>query len=526
MRSQSLRRPQAPSAREGAPPIRQLLVRWSMAFALISALTLMIMRVRSVLLFDHFPLVFTSGGEADAALGIWRAAHGNTYPDPMKIPFTASYYNWLFYISYAEICKAVLSLRGFGANAFSTIGRLFTLSGLALACLLSLRVMRLVVGSGDRLPTTALFLVYYSLLGPLIGWWAVSLHPEIWATTLSIASMLGLIAIYDRMPLGAVAMASVASLAAWSFKQSYLYVALAIGLFLLEKRDWRGLSLAVFTHLLGIGAALGIGSANYRHSLILAGTDGFTVTALMRNLLTLLPKAGAILLMAGVVLWDKTARTALWRDTPGRFALLAALSCLVVVPTSAKHGAADYYYIPLVVFFSFVGGRIDEVWRHGPPPKPITGILSLAWTLHGMLCIGVLLGLVGVASVADDDVKYRAERTCIRDLPSPMWAADEKLSLPWIHEKGPHFVKFFDYDSYPERGLEADGIGGMVQSGAFASLVLPHGESLQEIDRREVPRFYVLSGENCAGLDIYQRDNSVPRPNRPIPLRPGPSAAP
>jgi hypothetical protein len=493
-----------------AAPSLRLLVAPSMAFALAAALALMAMRVGSVFTFGHFPLVYTSGGEADAALGIWRAAHGNAYPDPMKVPFTASYYNWLFYTWYAGIWKVTDGLLALGVDAFSTIGRLVTLSAVAFACLLSWRVMRLVVRREEGLPTIGYVLLYYALLGPLTGWWAVSLHPEIWATTLSIAAVLGFIYLYDPAPLRAVMVASVASVAAWSFKQSYLFVALAMGLFLAERRDWRGLCLAVSIHLLGIAIALRLGSATYRFSLILAGTDGFAPAQLVHNLLGLIAKAGAVLLMAGLVLSDRTALRALWQDTPGRFALLVAASCLAVVPMTGKHGAADYYYLPLIVFSSFVGARIDEAWRRCPPSGLLAGVVSLTWACHGVLCTVVLLGLAGLPSVAADDPKYQAQRRCVRALPSPMWAADEKLSLPWVHPEGPHFVEFFDYATYRRRGLEAGGVGGMVKSGTFASLVVPHNQPVTTIDGTSIPSSYFLARDNCAGLDIYRRAGPVP----------------
>ncbi len=470
----------------------------SLGLAVVCALALMAVRIGSVFSLSGFPLVTTSGAEEEAVLGIWRAVHGGAYADPLKIPFAASYYNWLFFQSYGSVTQWALEAHGLPPDAFATVGRLLTLCGLALGGGLMAWGMRLCHGSFGVLPG---LLVAYACLGPLIGWWAVSLHPEIWATTLSLAAALVMMAFYERTPVRAVVLASFISFLAWSFKQSHLYVALAMGLFLLQRRDWAGVALAVALHLAGLGLTLKLGSEAYLRSIVLAGASDYSWESFRHVLLNLLPKAGAIVLMAGAVLWTGETRTALWRNVPGRFLLFATVSCLTVAPMTAKIGASETYYMPLISFLTLLAARFEP--ERGGIRETVIG---LAWLAHGALCIGVLGGWMGVASVAGYDPVYREQRACVRDLPSPMWSFHPYLSLPWMHPEGPHFILAYDYATYLKRGmaLEAGGAGGMVASGAFASLVFRHGTPERTIDGVDIGVHYALDRENCAGLDIYR----------------------
>lgn len=472
--------------------------------ALAAAVILMAVRLSSVFSLDRPLLVITSGAEEEAAMSLWRGAFGEAYPDPFDIPFSASYYNWLFVKGYGTAIKTIMAALELDGDYFSPIGKSITLAGTVLGAGLLIAAMR-VLAPEKRNRAFVLGVGLYVFAGPLVGWWAVSLHPEIWATACTLAAALAIMKLYDRVPLAAIGLASAASLAAWSFKQSYLFAALALGLFLLSRKDWRGLVLVAIVHGAGIGLILGLGGELYRKSLVLAGTGDFEMQSIRYNFINWAAKAGAIVLAAGLALSAKSRLAALWRDTAGRFALLAALVSLAAIPATAKYGAGENYYFPLTAFLALIAVRIQDVPSQSPWIN--FGILSLAaaWAGHAALIAATLLGVYGRTSVAANDAKFRAQRECVRELPSPMWASDEYLSLPWMHPSPPHFVPAYNYSAYRKRGMPmtADGIGGMVSSAAFASLVLRNGSSTTEIDGARIPDSYRLVRANCAGLDIY-----------------------
>src|SRR6185369_11979167 len=58
---------------------------------------------------DLMPVV-TTGCEEEALFSIWKFTRGETvYSDPAMIPYTISYFNWLFYWLYGGVAKLCLS---------------------------------------------------------------------------------------------------------------------------------------------------------------------------------------------------------------------------------------------------------------------------------------------------------------------------------------------------------------------------------------------------------------------------------
>jgi hypothetical protein len=466
----------------------------SMAFGIACCLILMAVRLGSMVVHGPFSLVATSGAEEEAVLGIWRASQGVVYTDPLKVPFTASYYNWLFFEAYGWVAGHLAALVPQVPEAFPTFGRLFTLAGLAVGlaafCLAAQSWRGRALGLG-------LFIAF----GPLVGWWAVALHPEVWASTMTLVAAAIMVRLYPAVPLGAVVLASLASLAAWSFKQSYVYGALAMGLALLSLKDWRGLAVAVGIHLAGVGLALGLGSEVYRRSMMLAGASGLAPAVFLQVMINGLAKCGVLLPAGLAAVMERGRRANVMADMGGRFVLALIAASLLGVAATAKLGASESYYFPLAASLALLAAR-----GGGPSSsKPLELAQSLAWLGHGVFCLLVLTGVAGTVSVAYKDTRYRAQRECVRDLPSPFWADDSYLSLPWMHPQGPHFIAASDYQRYREAGqaFEKDGIGGMIRAQAFPALTITSGVQVPIVDGVSVEETYRLAQFNCAGIDIY-----------------------
>src|SRR3989338_5105296 len=105
------------------------------------SLGLLLWRVALTLSFSR-PLQFmTTGAEDGSLFTVWRSIHGQTiYADPHRIPYFASYFNWLFYAFYGVVIKTGMVLFSAGDEWIPTIGRWVTLSGCAAGIFICCRV--------------------------------------------------------------------------------------------------------------------------------------------------------------------------------------------------------------------------------------------------------------------------------------------------------------------------------------------------------------------------------------------------
>ncbi|KIL97809.1 hypothetical protein CCC_00870 [Paramagnetospirillum magnetotacticum MS-1] len=477
------------------------------AFAAAAAAVLLGLRVESAISLARPLLVVTSGAEEEAILGVLRAMDGQAYVDTARIPFAATYYNWAFYDLYAAFIRMVLAMFGLGIDWATTAGRFLSLlATFACGLVASAAITRVAPGCSVPVRLHNAALTAWLSIGPLVGYWAISINVELWAHLCTMAAMLVMMIAYERNRLGAVAAASLLSLAAWSFKQSYIFAPMAMGLFLLIRRDWRGIALAVVLHLAGLAATLGFGSPEYRAMMLAWRGSDFALWQLSRNLLNvgvkILPVAVAAALAAPLML----NRRALAADTPLLLGLCGLIATAPIIPAAAKVGAAENYFFPLVFFLALLGARgVAELDRRHWPRLPSL-VLAAAWGAEMVACALVIGGVTGSNGVSHLDRRYGEQRPCVAQLPSPMYAFDPYLALPWMHADGPYFVLAYQYamERAAGRSFERGGIGGLVGEGYFASVVLPTGMPA-EIDGTPLAERYRLDRRGCAGLDIYLR---------------------
>ncbi len=486
--------------------LRPRLVVASAALAVIAAALLLAVRADSAISFLRPLLVVTSGAEEEGVLGVLRAMDGAAYVDPSRIPFAASYYNWLFFAFFGGIIGAVKTALSLDVAWVPTIGRFVGLAG-AVACgLLGAGVIARVAPGPTAVGRHNRLLAVWLAIGPLVGWWALSINPELWATALTEAAVLAVLAGYGRRPLAAVALAGVLAAAAWGFKQSYVFAPLALGLFLLIRRDWRALAMLTVVMAAGVMLPLWLGSPDYRAMLLAFKESEFAVWQFWRNLTNSAPKVMPILVAAAFALPALRDWRRMIADQPLLLALCGVLACLPVLPASIKVGAAENYYFPLVFFLGLLAARgVARVDGAGWPLLPSL-ILASAWLASAVACVVVLAGVAGVAGVGDMDGRYRAQRDCVAGLPAPMYSIDPYLQLPWMHGPGPRFVLAYQYLMERARGrvFERGGIGGLVAEGYFAALVLPRGTA-PVVDGTALGPDYLLAHPDCAGLAIYLR---------------------
>jgi hypothetical protein len=486
-------------------PLRGRALVAAAALAVTAALLLLLIRAESAISFARPLLLVTSGAEEEGVLGILRALEGAAYTDPSRIPFAASYYNWLFFGLFATVTGAVKGALGLDVAWVPTIGRFVGLAGALLCgwaawgCL-----CRVAPSPCPVVKTHNRLLAAWLAIGPLVGWWALSLNPELWATALSEAAILAVLAGFERRRLASVALAAGLAAASWGFKQSYLFVPLGLGLFLLLRLEIRAIMVLVTVFVAGVAAPVLLGSPEYRGMLLAFQGSDFAWWQLERNLLNTAPKVVPVVLGALLVLPLLRRWRPVLDDTPLLLSLCCLLASLPVLPASAKVGAAENYYFPLVFFLALLAGRgVAGLEQRGWPRLP-TFALTAAWLLELAACALVVAGIGGVNSVRPMDARYQAQRDCIAALPAPMYSHDPYLQLPWMRAEGPRFVLAYQYDMERAKGrvFERDGVGGLIRDGWFASLVVPADAA--RVDGATLERYRRLP-DICGGLGIYVR---------------------
>lgn len=486
---------------------RRHLLLAAMAVAVVAALCIMSLRTISAISFERPLMVVTSGAEEEALQGVLRAMEGNTYVDPNKIPFSASYYNWAFYTLEAKVITQASKAFNLETAWIPTIGRLLAMSSAVLCWLAALACLRRVSPStngAQRLHDHLLAL--WLGFGPLVGWWGLSINVELWATLCTMLASLALLALYPRRPLLAVALASLFSVLAWSFKQSYIFVPMALGMILLIRRDWKGMAITVLVHLAGVILPLALGSPEYRNMMLAWRSSGFSMFQFQQVMFNVPTKILPLLLVPiGLPPLLRQWR-ALRDDLPLMLGLCGVIACLPLIPASAKIGAAENYFFPAAFFLAIISTRVvRSLAEHRWPAWPTLGLAGV-WAVQGAACIAVLAGYGGVTDVRNVDARYRSQRPCVADLPAPMFALDNYLSLPWMHAGGPHFIMAYQYrvERINGQAFEGGGIGGLIQQKYFRSIVYPTGfrGPLEGVPLDG----YRLARENCAGLDIYAQE--------------------
>jgi len=482
--------------------------------AVACTLLLMGVRVADAISLREPLLVITGGAEAENTFAIWRYVRGESaYSSPYVIPFAGSYYNWLYYAAYGEVIGFWQRMLQLADIWQPTIGRLISLAVVILGTGLTWRLLRDPSRHSSFARRLAGPLSFTLFLGPLIGYWAVALHSEMAAAVCGVGACLIFTRLYETRPMGAIVAASVLSFAAWSFKQSNVYVAGGLGLFLLLRRDFLGLAAAIAIHVIGVGLVTIGGTTAFVRMMSMADqTMAFSMAQFVRNLVNLAVKTTphlALLVPLGAIALKLARRwPAIIADTHLCLALSGLIAAAALaLPASAKIGAAENYYFTMVFFLAYAGvAAIDYLARHGELPRIVAPALTAGFALHAVACLAVVFGFTGVTSVRDWHEHYAARSACLKGRPAPMFHGDPGMNLPWITgSPGPHFVLANIY--HEDRGLgrpfERDGIGGLIREGYFKTIALTVGED-PVYDGGDLRLHYVLDTPNCAGLAIYR----------------------
>ncbi|MDA1024286.1 MAG: hypothetical protein O2817_13245, partial [Proteobacteria bacterium] len=497
------------------------------SLALIGAglgIVLMVIRGLYALSFIEPLQLLTSGAEYESLYAIWKHVHGLTvYADHTRIPFAGSFYNWFYYVFYGEITKAVLSVLSLNDAWLPTITRLITATGMVYGTWITARLFLEFPGAGDdNLKRLGLAFAVLIFFGPMMGFFGIATQPDIWGFAFDVTSIYLFLRFYERQPLIGICLFWLFAYLAWSFKQIFVFSTGTVGLFLLLRRDWKMLGTLIILSVLAWGATLAIGTPQYVKNIVTFG--GVTVSLAWSQLFRNLGNAGIkflplLLGLAGIgvamarsnrrlgLIGDAVSSiTSKTPDTHFGLALLGSIvTSILVIPASAKLGAAENYYFLLSFFLSLLLlSALAKISKNGAWQVTVSLPLSIGWLLHGLAVCLVLGGATGILSTRPQHVSMSSVSKCLmkKKLPGSVFIGHTYLSLPWMVPAEHHFVVQTNYRWDKPGGVEMEGggIGGLIDQGYFATIVI-NGDTFDDSDLRR----YRMRNEKCGSFNIFDR---------------------
>ncbi len=451
-------------------------------------LAVAVLRTRSALQLTAVPpgVSVTSGCEEESFFAVWRVMHDQpVWLDLTQPPYASAYFNWLFYRSYGAVAK--IAATGHGDPALVWSGRLFTLAGaLVGAAALGAFAWRLTDQYPPVTRLSAVALGVFAFLGPLPGWWLVTVRPDIWATTAECLGLLVVLLRWRQAPMLTALIAAACFYASWAFKQNFVQGLGIALLFLAWNHQWKTAITLLALMVAGWGLTLVVLGPDYRTALAAtASANRYDLKQGWENLLGAGIRCVPLIIPAlGLALFRRApATSALSRDSL-QFALIGLpLSLAFTFAISCKLGAASNYYFTPMVFAALLA------------VVALTRIISV---LPGSLALLAALALGGYV-LTSGSLKLEAqsatasERWALwKDAPFPRYSHDQRFNLPWLNPGAPVFLIAFNYptDRSSGRKFAHDGIGGLIREGYFRSLLLPD---------------YVNDSHDGASLAGYQR---------------------
>ena len=335
----------------------------------------------------------TSGCEEESFFAVWRKVHDRpVYSDMTEPPYASASFNWLFYATYGAILRPVVEVCGdsrlpLDAHWLTAVLAALGSVGCAWAC------VRGQDSAAGGLAGAAIGSLLF--FGPLVGWWGVTLRPDVAALLAELAGILVFLCWHRAHPKRAVTVAVLAFYLAWAFKPNALGAFFAVAAFLLAHRRWGEATLLGGATVALWLLTLAIGGPVYRASLLGTATNNvFSMSVGSANLdsalLTMAP------LLVGLPWWLRALRRLRpWRQRslPHDALVLSTLGLVIVLAVStlaaSKIGASKNYYFTAGLLLTV--GTVLGVW---PLQRTILAP-ALACALALMVQGGLLAGLWG-----------------------------------------------------------------------------------------------------------------------------------
>ncbi|OAI46136.1 hypothetical protein AYO44_11910 [Planctomycetaceae bacterium SCGC AG-212-F19] len=353
--------------------------RWLRGFWLILAVLAGVVFVfRLDAMVRQGPYYVTTGFEDISIYNISQIRYGApVYTDCFEYPYRASLFNWLFYL----IHGSAATLLNPSEEALPTCLRLVTLAWTLAGFGVTLWLLR----GGDTITTLALAFVAW--FGPLIGWWSMTVRPDVPAL---VCEMLGLTLIVrgdSRLSAGRAVAAGVAFFLAWSFKQSAIGIFAGSMLALLLRREWFNLGVVAGMFVALTGLVLLLASpAYYLNMFVAPSLASFEMRQLHVVLFWVRALWGPVIVLALLLFLalPRPARGQLVQARPVGIAtvVLGVVLVLNVLAARRPGGSPNYFFESWLIGMSLVG-MVQQTAANEPKAfaAPLPRLLLIAGPL-------------------------------------------------------------------------------------------------------------------------------------------------
>lgn len=465
----------------------------------------------------------TTGDEFTNYFNIWKAMNGQAvYSDRFQAPFSVAVYNWLFYYAYATVARGVLAVLGLSDAWLPTVGRFITLAAIATGTVVAyVAFARAALARDATGKAVAAAFAVFLMVGPLLGFWSLTVRADLWAMTLEMAGAAAFLVLYPRRRFVAVLILAVAVYAAWSFKQGNVFAAGGAGILLVLRRDWKPLALLCLVLPVAWAATFAWGDAGWIDNILFRDFPlFFQAERLARNMANFAVKTGPLLLFLPAVAWaagrSAECRRRLWNDDTFVFAAGASVTALTLsIPLAAQHGGGENYFFTLAFFLGLMAmSSFPILADDGPATRRIPLIAGIAGWLTLYAAVGaVLSGAIGTIDVRRQHPVYMSMKRCADSLPRPLYVNNNYLGLPWMTPGNTPWVLSYTYKeerALARRPFQGGGIGGMVNAGAFAVIAYQSDEKEPptELDGGILAmRYERRAGPQCPRTFVFFRKN-------------------
>ncbi len=477
------------------PRLRVMMVVATFALPALTALLVLSVRFGSVVS-ESAATLATSGGEPISIYNILKVQRGLVlYEDPRIPPcYPSTLYNAGFYRSYAALGSLV------AGNTARTITS-FRLLTLALACvgmtgLLAYALIALRKRSPSTAPgPTALAMVLAAVcvgLGTAPGWWLLTTRPDIGAAAFCALAIAAVLGIGPRREWTAGLVGGLCLAAAWSFKQSTVFILVGLLVSSLARGRIRlGVALLLPAMTTGIVFAALLGPVYRYNAFFATSLSSFDLRNLARLSCSLLVK-GAFPLAAAVATLPILSHLS-WVRPDEASALKACWWTGLIggAITCCRNGSELNYFFELwvvVAFLAVIQARyLIETAAQAVPRRAMAGIALAAVALGATGLDAARLirpGRLGTVNLATDAARgaelEQARRLAVRQdgavLCQPaLWGLGWDLPFPsYVFDDYPYF-----HAPAVRRGLlRGGGIEGLLAARHFRLLILEPNDRL------------------------------------------------
>ena len=482
---------------------------------------------------SHGEFFEATGTERVPVYGVWKAQQGYpVYENPFAESFALSMYNYAFYYGYAAVATAF----GWQNEQLVTGSRLHTATwsmvgaGALVALVAASTRERL---RGRRLVFAAAGAASIWLSSTAIGWWAISVRPDMVSATWAVAGLAcWTLALRDQRPRDAL-IASLLFSIAWSFKQSTVAMFGGAALAGLLALRFGLVAMLVGPYLLVVAATLLATTEWHRFNILTVPT----ITRLdawaqqWQYVVKVFAPNPHVVILPGVAFWawyrgDRSSFRIAMANNVG----VASISVVVLAAAAwcglglmreggDRNTLLELYLavsaLSLVLALDHGAGLGGPRWRR---LFVSLAVLAASGVPTAQLILFDRIGDLNFGT-SQEVAAARHIAAVLSTLPKPAFVEQHMFALPWYSTNDRYPAVVLDdyyYNTVPARARvrQIGGLESLVTRGTFPTLLLTGQFRLNDTARQKgYERSDVLEPTPPWRLTLYERQQHVPSPS-------------